>query len=211
MEEALIVAIEGPDNAGKTTLCAALAERLSDAHQLDVATFTSVDFSRPSGPRLRELMDAVTNAGEAVTREQYIQLHLAFVRNRYEALASPEGRKILGEADVILFDRHALSGIVYADLDDVCQVVGDVECAIGTYADITLMLSVSAEVAMSRETFGDGFREAEDYQVNSCLAFAQFSGVDYPPAGDIVVIDGSLTETEVLAKAERVVLKCRKY
>lgn len=204
-----IVAIEGPDNAGKSTLTRRLAAEFSRSGYPALAA-TSVDVTRPqTGPVLASQMRFIEANVTQATREDYWQLHELFARNRREFFDGEEQAALLNRHQFVFFDRYTLSGLVYAHLDGLGDEMRALEGDLAVFADLTIRLDLDPSVGMQREDFGSGFRESATYQERSCWAFRNMTA-DYPPAGRQVVIDASQTQEVVFRRAMETLRGLRK-
>ena len=203
LQPPLLVAIEGPDNAGKSTLCASLATVLERDHGLEVCCRTSVDFERPTGPALRRAMNRM-QAEDPPSHEALRRMHLLFLANRLNAFTHEPDMTEMRVADVILFDRYTLSGYVYAKLDGCVDMIAEIESRIGEPADATILLDLPVDEAKKRTTFGDGFRESLAFQHTSTSAFRNVPA-DYPPAG-VVYPMSAMVAPKVLVGATAAII-----
>lgn len=104
----MIIAIEGADQAGKTTQARMLAEAL-ERHGLSTETFAFPDYETPVGRQIKVSLNLDGAAGPGQPPPQL--LHTLLAANRWEAL--PRIRTALATNDVVLMNRYYHSNLAY--------------------------------------------------------------------------------------------------
>jgi dTMP kinase len=185
-----VIAVEGIDGAGTTTLAAGLVEHLR-CTGLQVRS-VSQPTDQPSGKVIRSLLaESSGGAGHAAA------LALAFAADRlmlWDRMAPA-----LAAGEWVVTDRSVMSSLVY----QASELPPDWVEHINRYAprsDLTLLLDLSAETAMARIGRRDGLRER--YEKEALLAdfAARYRALDSDRFGaPVVLIDAAAPPEQVLA------------
>lgn len=150
----MFVTVEGIDGAGKTTVVEAMRD------EFDEATFTRE-------PTESWLGDAVERAVGDDGSEPLTDLFL-FAADHADHLGRVV-RPALEDGALLICDRYVDSRYAYQgatlpeslDVDDALEWVRDVHEPWTVYPDLTLLLDVPVETALSRKEAGDKYERAE--------------------------------------------------
>ncbi len=154
----MIIAIEGADQAGKTTQTRMLAEAL-ELRGLSTETFAFPDYETPVGRQIKASLNLGGATGPGQPPSQL--LHILLAANRWEAL--PRIRTALDTKDVVLMNRYYHSNLAYGvarglerrwlkNLDD-----GLPE------SDLVIVLDIDAAESFKRKSSGrDRFERDKD-------------------------------------------------
>ena len=104
----MIIAIEGADQAGKTTQTQMLAEAL-ERRGLGTETFAFPDYETPVGRQIKASLHLDGAAGFGQPPPQL--MHILLAANRWEAL--PRIRAALDANDIVLMNRYYHSNLAY--------------------------------------------------------------------------------------------------
>lgn len=203
----LLLVIEGPEGAGKSTQVARLARWLA------VSGRSHLELREPGGTVLGEqirrlLLDHhdldISAAAEAAL----------FIASRAE-LVSSVIRPALGEGTVVTLDRFFLSTYAYQihgrGLDEGALRAANSLATDGIVPDLTLLLTLSSAEGLRRadkrgardrmESSGDAFHRRVEG------AFARFATAEWqdahPECGPIAAVDATGSEEEVAASIRR--------
>ena len=105
----MIVAVEGADQAGKTTQVQLLADALG-RHGLTTETLEFPDYSTPVGGQIKASLNQAGAPGSGRSAPPQL-LHVLLAANRWEAL--PRIRSAMGDKDVVLMNRYYHSNLAY--------------------------------------------------------------------------------------------------
>ena len=203
MSEGFFVVLEGPEGAGKTTLAAALCERLRGAG-LDPVTVRE-----PGGtPAAEALRRELLHADRSWTPEREL-LYLATAR---ADLVGQIIRPALEAGRVVVSDRYDLSTMAYqaAGRGLPLPMVSWVNSAAtgGLRPDLTLILDVATEVGSARQFAAGKLRDRLDREP---LEFHQRVAAHYREESGpgIVHLDATLSSSELASRAWAALLAAR--
>ena len=203
----LLLVIEGPEGAGKSTQVARLGARLTRDGRSHVEV--REPGGTPLGERIRELL--LADPGATITAAAEAALFIASRAQLVEQVIRPA----LAKATIVTLDRFFLSTYAYQihgrGLDE--RALRDANrLATGELVpDLTLLLTLSSEEGMRRadrrgardrmESSGDAFHRRVE------AAFARFARTEWqaahPECGPIVAVDAAGTEDDVAASIMR--------
>jgi dTMP kinase len=177
----LLVAIEGIDGAGKTTLAQRLAARLHEAWAVPV-TLSKEPTNGPHGARLR----ATAITGRLAPDEE-LRLLLADRREHIHSLVAPA----LAGGGVVILDRYYFSNAAYQGAEGLdVQMILDANQAFAPEPDLTILLDLTPEHGLARIEHRGDF--ANSFETVETLTAARRIFLDAMPAhGKAVVIDAT--------------------
>lgn len=147
-----LIAIEGIDGAGKTTVIAQLAQLIKD--RTGVVPMVMNDFSSVVSRQIKPLMLSETN------REAQYALMLA----ARILTARSMSQAALEEGRMVIFDRYFESTIAYQGtlgVDKVRLLDDHIECGL-PFADLVLLLDLPVSVARARKKPSDDIESLPD-------------------------------------------------
>ncbi|WP_371153767.1 dTMP kinase [Jannaschia sp. 2305UL9-9] len=197
----MFISFEGIDGCGKSTQSRHLAERLGSRGQPVV--WTREPGGSPGAEEIRRLL--VEGAPGRWSAETELLLFTAARRDHLERLIDPA----LARGDWVITDRFADSTRVYqgATRGDLRATVDRLHSLmIGREPDLTLVLDVDPEAALSR---GLARRSGEDRFEDFGLPFqhklrAGFRALARDLPGRVHLIDGSGTPEDVAARVDAI-------
>ncbi len=202
----MLVAIEGVDRSGKSTLTEGLVAALEKKGRMCVSLHSPMRGTGNWGAivALRTKFEA---GGSADLEDEGVDvkwaLHLQFLANKYEVQSTV--RKALEEHKFVIIDRYVVSGLDYSLMDGIDLVHAHKGLILPA---CTLYLALPPEVARERDGFGEGFRETPgDHNKASrsfgeCIRrFSSDSATKDPLKHPIVSIDATRGSDSVLADA----------
>lgn len=198
----MLIAIEGVDRSGKSTLAKGLAAALQEKGE-DCVVLHSPMRNTANWDVLEALMERFESFDSEGSITKRWALHLQFLANKYEV--QEVVKKALGEKKFVILDRYIISGLTYSLMDGVDLVHAHRGLILPA---CTIYLALTPEVARERDSFGEGFRETpEDHDeasrcFNECIRrFSSNSGEEEPLKHPIISIDASLGANSVLKDA----------
>lgn len=187
-----LIAIEGPDGAGKTTQVRRLAERLR-GEGVDVLT-TREPGGTALGERIRDLLLDPASGEIDVRTELFL-----FMASRARLCEEVVGPAVAAGRTVIL-DRYLLSSVVYQGVAgglDVGRVIEAGLLATGDLLpDVTFILDLPADVGLARRKGGKDRMEARAIAYHRRVREGFLSAATRV-GGAIHVVDAMLPEDEV--------------
>lgn len=203
MSDGFFVVLEGPEGAGKTTLAAALAERLQ------AAGHDPVTVREPGGtPAAEELRKVLLTLAGDVSGEQ----ELLFMTAARADLVTRVIRPALALGRVVLSDRYDLSTMAYQGAGrglPADQVAFVNHCATrGLRPDLTLVLDLSPELGAGRQLASGKTRDRLDREP---LEFHRRVAARYlaERGPGIVHLDGTLAPLPLAESAWAALLSAR--
>lgn len=143
----MIVAIEGPDNAGKT-IQTNMLEQLLNKKQIKTRTFSFPDYSTPLGQEIRKYLEGKRD----FTPQAF---HALLSANRWEKLH--EIQHAAEENMVLIMNRYYPSNIIYGMARGLSKNwLAALDRGL-PQADIIILLDVPVEISLSRRTGTDKF------------------------------------------------------
>lgn len=173
-----IVAFEGIDNAGKTTQCLKLSERLKVA---GYQVATTLDQPSP----LHELIKSYFQRGE-------FSPHLKTLLFAAELL--DHWHSHLSKAEIIIFDRYVYSLLAYGLIEHVDRGwVEDIAAPLPK-TDLVIYIDIPLEVYLERIKDRDDYRSPYSYDQ---LAVVRNNYLTLAKKSNFFVIDGTKKEAEI--------------
>lgn len=182
----LLVAIEGIDGAGKSTLAKSLAERLEESAEVSLSKEPT---SGPWGQKLR-----ATAATGRMTPEEEADLLLKDRRQHVEELIAPA----LAAGAVVILDRYYPSMVAYQGAAGLSQEALTKANAFAPAPDLLLVLDVEPAVGLARiRARGDNPNHFETpANLELCRAIFRDMRINRTH-----LLDASVTANEVLEQA----------
>ena len=205
MTNGLLVVLEGPEGAGKTTQLRRLAERLSAAGRSVVAV--REPGGTVVGDEIRRIL--LDPASDIVPRAEA----LLFMASRAQ-LVEREIRPALERGDIVLVDRFFLATYAYQGvgrgLPEAELQAANATATQGLRPELTLLMMLPVEEGLSRAIQRgerDRMERAElAFHERVARAFDAFAApgwqAAHPEVGPITIVDASGTEADVSARLE---------
>ena len=196
----MLIVLEGPEGAGKTTQIRLLADRLESAGIPGL--ILREPGGTPLGDAIRELL---LDPGREVSPEAEALLFLASRAQIVRTEIDPA----LSRGVVVIMDRFFLSTYAYQvagrGLDESGIRAANALATGGLVPDLTLVLQLPAAEGLARASERSGHdrieRSGADFHERVENAFAEFAGSDWqaahPECGRIVTVDGRGSTEEV--------------
>jgi dTMP kinase len=206
---AFLVAVEGLDRSGKTTLVGSLVK--VNHSKCEFSSIAFPDRSSTSGRRIDAMLTGRPDeaTGKPVSLS-VSECHQLFALNREEAIPKMQtmlnrGVNNASKTPILLTDRYAPSGAAYSvarGLD--AQWCLDAEHADLPVPDMILFLDVRAEETATRQGFGDELFERIDIQQRVYQAYNKVSEL-YHPERWVRLASSGMNQQETLELAIRVI------
>ena len=197
MTNGILITLEGPEGAGKTTI---LQQILPILTQVGVAILTTRE---PGGIRIAESIREIILAPENTAIDGKTEL-LLFAAARRQHL-NEKVRPALAEGKIVIIDRFIDSSVAYqgyargidvADVEAINRFATD-----GLLPDLTLYLDVDTEVGLTRVMAGDREVNRLDLEAQEMhqKVRAGYQAIDKAHPERIVTIDASQALDQVVA------------
>ena len=141
MSKGLLISIEGPDGAGKTTVLEALLPRLREAYPAKVVT-TREPGGVAIAEQIREVILDVNNT--AMDAKTELLLYIAARRQHLVERVLPE----LEEGNMVIMDRFIDSSVAYQGTGEIAWL--NAYATDGYKPDVTLLFDVDSETGLAR-------------------------------------------------------------
>ncbi|KAI5184785.1 dTMP kinase [Nematocida homosporus] len=161
MSQALLVAVEGVDRSGKSTLVKDLVLKLQ-SHGQRVVRLSYPNRQNQTGQLINRILRKEIDFPQEA-------MYMLFSANRWEDSATMQAA--LSSADVVVCDRYTLSGLAYALASGANNTAAMTVDQGLTKPDLVLFLADTAVTASTRPGFGEELFEKTAFQasVHKCM------------------------------------------
>jgi dTMP kinase len=188
----MLIVIEGLDRAGKSSLSRNLCARLQSFQvNLKVNAYHSPQPDTATYSAIQRLV----HEGACIDKMPHV-FHMLFAASRFEIQPNLENQ--LKAKEIVIYDRYAYSGKVYADIDK-CGFDESISHGLLT-PDVVFFIDVDPHVSTMREGFGTGLFEKAERQHAAAAGFrSMFSKPSIHCCNSICTLNGTSDSVDVVA------------